>query len=74
METPPPAARDGWREVKMALHKWFPDDVQSLDVSDKVRSMLLGLQFALQQSVDKVEGGMDKICNMDCYLARFVKE
>lgn len=67
--------RDGWREVVMILRepyrKMFEDHVESLDVSEKTKSMLLAARDVVQESVERVDGGLAKVRNMDVWVARF---
>ncbi|OIW29108.1 S-adenosyl-L-methionine-dependent methyltransferase [Coniochaeta ligniaria NRRL 30616] len=72
---PEEAQRDGWREVVMILEKpyskMFEDHVESLDVGEKTKSMLLAARDAVHESVQRVDGGLAKIRNMDVWAARF---
>jgi hypothetical protein len=67
--------RDGWREVVMILkqpyRKMFEDHVESLDASGKIKSMLLAARDAVEESVQRVDGGLVKVRNMDVWAARF---
>ncbi|KAK1753690.1 putative sam-dependent methyltransferase [Echria macrotheca] len=71
----PPDEKYGWRETVMILKRPnFVDDVMALDESDKTKKMLLGMRDALAASVEKLEGGMDAIVNMDAWAVRFEVE
>ncbi|CAG8971669.1 hypothetical protein HYALB_00003137 [Hymenoscyphus albidus] len=68
---PGPGQRDGEREVWMGLHPVFDSHVELLDVEDRVKSMLLGMKDAVASSVEKLEGGLAGVRNMDVWAARF---
>ncbi|KAK1761519.1 hypothetical protein QBC47DRAFT_409529 [Echria macrotheca] len=68
----PPGEKYGWRETTMILKRPnYVDDVEALDESEKVKSMLLGMRDALAASVEKA-GGMDALVNMDVWAGTFV--
>lgn len=67
--------RDGWREVVMVLEKphrqVYENDVESLGVSEKIKSMLLAARDAVEESVRRLDGGLAKVRNMDVWVVRF---
>ncbi|KAI9745503.1 MAG: hypothetical protein M1818_001037 [Claussenomyces sp. TS43310] len=71
--TPESQLRDGYREVQMARHRMFNDDIQTSSGDQKVKSMLLGMQDALESAVARLDGGVKTIRNMDIWVARFEK-
>lgn len=67
---PEDAQRDGWREVIMVLKgSSFARHVGEIEADDKVKHMLLGMRDALAASVEA--DGLDRIRNMDVWVARF---
>ncbi|KAK0654823.1 S-adenosyl-L-methionine-dependent methyltransferase [Cercophora newfieldiana] len=68
----PPNEKYGWRETVMILKRQnFVDDVNALEENDKVKKMLLGMRDALAASVERLEGGMGAIVDMDVWAGRF---
>ena len=68
----PAGERYAWRETTMILKRPnYVADVEALDESEKVKSMLLGMKDALAASVSMLDGGIDALVNMDVWAGRF---
>lgn len=72
--TPDQKNREASREVRMLLNASDFDEERK-QVSqlhgDKIGEMLSGFKDAIAASVDRLEGGIDAVRNMDVWLARF---
>ncbi|KAJ9145127.1 S-adenosyl-L-methionine-dependent methyltransferase [Pleurostoma richardsiae] len=69
----PVGDQSGRRETIMILERpMFVADVDALEVSEKTKSMLLGMRDALAASVKMLAGQMDSVVDMDVWAGRFV--
>ncbi|POR31343.1 Uncharacterized protein TPAR_08441 [Tolypocladium paradoxum] len=72
MVTPGERQLDAFREVRMILNsKLFRTDMESVQVDDKIKTMLRGMTYAVRVSVGRLEGGLNSVRNMDVWAARF---
>jgi len=65
--------RDGYQEAQMVRMKMFGDDLEAVAKDDATKSMLLGLRDVVEMSVGRLEGGVQKVRNMDVWVASFIK-
>ncbi|KAK1752306.1 S-adenosyl-L-methionine-dependent methyltransferase [Echria macrotheca] len=72
--TPDAKNREASREVRMLLHarEWDEERERVGRLhGDKVASMLRGLKDVVAASVERLDGGVDTVRNMDVWLAKF---
>ena len=69
---PHAAQRDGYQEVTMLRKKRVDDALEAVD-GDAKKSMLQGLRDTVEMAVNRLDGGENKVRNMDVWVATFSK-
>ncbi|KAM4064467.1 methyltransferase [Hirsutella rhossiliensis] len=70
--TPGEKQLDAFREVNMILKsRLFKADMESVQAGDKVKTMLQSMTYAVKASVDRLDGRLESVRNMDVWVARF---